>query len=684
MYKLISGWSLVLIVALALLGWLLTAAAQTGADRKVAEAEAKKIEPKGVEASRSPEGLPDLLSTSSVSFQQDGREVRAVGIHPQLKSSPNYIKGLRFSRMLGALAERETPVEKDLPRVIDGIRRNPDGSVWLRFRVMVTTPDFRKRCRDAVLAEERELLAEERLTQDDIRIEPWPLKHCVITAQDAFSKEIIAVSQTGTLTGTRQEFSFTMSYSPQELDKVLRLIRSGELEFVYTYSYVGASEHVGRVDLKGVKHAKLIASQKLRSEQVEGKEPIFQAEANEAVRHLYVSVEITMRATHRDLIALLSQSNLFHKLFTDDGQITLKDLKEGDEKTALQLAAYLKPHLEQIREAFGGEKSGITIHEDKVGEGTKSESGVQAGIGLPLPLPIPLSLSFGGGDSSSTTKTKEVIDRVEQVTGSKWAYDKATERWRPHSIKKCKFQSGADQVLIDEKTTVFLSVGAENRYLEDTPIPVTFTTKAAGVKSFVAGGSSGLGPYEGVPLGSGGPFFGAKPPKGFVFVEPPNRFPNADWVPVHLRGALMPDMRGQLLGGAPDEASVGLVKPGGKLVVQGTTIDGRNFSIPGKDRQSVRVGDGYLLSLNVIKNWGDTKQPEGTECGPIGQPKIHNNVNGRPAWTTEWYPVPATNLTPAFDKSLAGTQEIPPQTLSLNSASTNPRHVMCRWIIRVE
>src|SRR5262249_21605544 len=149
-----------------------------------------------------------------------------------------------------------------------------DGSVWLRFRVMVTTPDFRKRCRDAVLAEERELLKEERLTQDDIRIEPWPLKHCVITAQDAFSKEILAVSQTGTLTGSKDEFSFTMLFSPQELARVLGLIRSGELEFVYTYSYVGATEYVGSVDLKGVKNAKLIASQKLRSEQVDGKKPI--------------------------------------------------------------------------------------------------------------------------------------------------------------------------------------------------------------------------------------------------------------------------------------------------------------------------------------------------------------------------------------------------------------------------
>src|SRR5262249_33455710 len=163
-------------------------------------------------------------------------------------------------------------------------------------------------------------------------------------------------------------------------------------------------------------------------------EPIFQGEANDAIRHVYVSVHKTVRATHKDLIPLLDQSTLFQKLFTDDGHINLKDLKEGDEKTAAMLTAYLKPHLETIRESFGGEKSEITIHEDRVGKGEKGWWNLTGETGATIPIKmVQLSMSMGGGLGKDTTKTKEVLDRIEKATGSKWGYDKVTERFRPHS-----------------------------------------------------------------------------------------------------------------------------------------------------------------------------------------------------------------------------------------------------------
>src|SRR5262249_38418745 len=150
------------------------------------------------------------------------------------------------------------------------------------------------------------------------------------------------------------------------------------------------------------------------------------------------------------------------------------------------------------------------------------------------------------------------------ATGSRWEKEKDSEIYRPHSIKKLKFQSGADQVLIDEKTTVFLSVGAENRYLEETPIPVTFTTKSAKV---TPNAGWNLGPYEGVPIGVTLPFFGAKLPKGYVWLDGQSNFPNAEWVPVHLRGTKVPDMRGMLFAGTT-APRVGLRVDAGKLPLQ--------------------------------------------------------------------------------------------------------------------
>jgi hypothetical protein len=139
--------------------------------------------------------------------------------------------GLRFHRPLFALAERDIPFEKGLPSVIDFIRREPNGLVWVRFRVIVSAPEFLTQCRDAVLSQERELLAKTHLTQDDIDPQPWPMLHCVISIRDAVSKEILGVSQTDTLTGSN-EFSFTEAFSQEGFRKLLSLIHSGDLDFV--------------------------------------------------------------------------------------------------------------------------------------------------------------------------------------------------------------------------------------------------------------------------------------------------------------------------------------------------------------------------------------------------------------------------------------------------------------------
>jgi hypothetical protein len=662
---------LALVALLPLVGWLVLASAHDGPVSRGADP--KKAEPdKGGPGNRHhDDAAPDKRASSDVQFlTPDGRELRVVLIHPQNKAAANYVPGLRFHRPLGALAERDKPID-GFPPIVDAVRREPDGTTLLKFRVIVSTPALRKMCRDAVLDKERAVLAQEKLTQDDIVIEPWPLKHCVITALDTFSNEVLGVSQTNTLTGVKDEFTFTMPFAPDELRKVLDLIHSGDLAFVYSYSYVGSTVYGGSVDLKAVKNAKLIASQTLRSEQREGKEPILQAEASEAVRHVYASVQKTMRASHKDLIPLLDAPNLLQKLFADDGQITFKDLKEGDEKTAAMLAAYLKPLLEQVRESFGKEQSEMTIHEDKAA--TTLGGGANTQVGVKIPLPIPISLSMGA--SLSGSKSKDVLDRIQHTTGSKWTYDKATERFRPHAIQKLRFQDGADQVLIDEKTTVFLAVGSENRYLEETPIPVTFTAKAAALKTSVAPGGA-LGPYEGVPLGAMISFFGSQLPKGYVWADGQASWPNADWVPVHLRGAKVPDMREHFVGGAKDEAKVGGIFDKGQVTVQPFKIAGSSFAVPMKPARL--AGDGFIFRWENANSF-EPGTPEPAKKLPAW---VEVKVGGSGAFM-RLAPVRAFFDTPqglvSGEHSVKGLQSEP-----LNSAASNPRHVMCRWIIRVE
>ena len=385
---------------LALMGCLLFASAQDGPDKQGNGLgnQDGKVNP---EASRFDNNVyPDLRSPSAIRIKRDGHEIRVVGISHQSPTAAHHVNGLRFHKILGALVERDIPVEKGLPPIIEHIRREPDGSVWLSFTVLVTTPEFQKRCRDAVCAQERQEMKAEKLTADDITVKPWPLIHCVITMQDSSNGEILGVAQTGSLVGIENEFTYKMQLSHDDLPKILELIKKGEAEFVYTYSYVGSTSYSGSVNLRGAKNAKLMVRDKLRADQLNGRAPIFQAEANDAVRFLNLSVQKIVRASHKDLLPLLDQPILYQKLFTSDGEITFADLRSGNGATEAMLVAYLKPHLEQIRESFGDEKSDITIHEGKVGQGEIERDGVNVGIGLPLPI----GLSIGGNHSRNTTK----------------------------------------------------------------------------------------------------------------------------------------------------------------------------------------------------------------------------------------------------------------------------------------
>jgi hypothetical protein len=55
---------------------------------------------------------------------------------------------------------------------------------------------------------------------------------------------------------------------------------------------------------------------------------------------------------------------------------------------------------------------------------------------------------------------------------------------------------------------------------------------------------------EGIPLGMVLPFFGKTVPNGFVLANGEAKWPDEDWVPDHLRGAKVPDLHGQMLGGS--------------------------------------------------------------------------------------------------------------------------------------
>jgi hypothetical protein len=180
-----------------------------------------------------------------------------------------------------------------------------------------------------------------------------------------------------------------------------------------------------------------------------------------------------------------------------------------------------------------------------------------------------------------------------------------------------------------------------------------------------------------VPIGAMVPFFAEKLPKGYVWADGKSNFPDAAWVPVHLRGTKIPDMAGQLVGGTNDEANIGLVYDKGLLKVPGVTIRGSSFQLPATKSEVTQIAAGQ----GSHKEGGFVAVPTRNDNYPPNKGGIFwgsgfgvQKIDGAPATYNSF-----KNSEP-----LAGGQEIPAVQLRLNTPETNPRHIMCRWIIRVE
>src|SRR5262249_8767208 len=154
---------------------------------------------------------------------------------------------------------------------------------------------------------------------------------------------------------------------------------------------------------------------------------------------------------------------------------------------------------------------------------------------------------------------------------------------------------------------------------------------------------------------------------GYVLADGRARFPNAEWVPVHLRGAPVPDMREHLAGGAPSGDKVGAVFKSGPVVVPGFTVAGGNFTPPaGQPAGAPREAD------PLHPHAGGANAQAGRHFGGA-RPELWGVRTQNPGLTSGWNTIPPDRLRAVRGgHAIQGQQAVPAQTLSMDSARSNP------------
>jgi hypothetical protein len=200
------------------------------------------------------------------------------------------------------------------------------------------------------------------------------------------------------------------------------------------------------------------------------------------------------------------------------------------------------------------------------------------------------------------------------------------------------------------------------------------------------------------PRGAILPYFGDQlPGPNYVWADGTTPWPSDPWVPEPLRGVPVPDMSGYFLGGTSNLALVGRPWNEGRLTVPEITIRAESFNLPQPKEQ---LGEPFAQNdLFVLRWWAGGVPPLG--IGAFGNPEA-SPVPGSQNPADLLYPVRMTRsdrggtnpgcsydpvrLYGAVPKSvgLSGSQTVAAVRLMLDGPESNPRHVMCRWIIRVK
>lgn len=193
-----------------------------------------------------------------------------------------------------------------------------------------------------------------------------------------------------------------------------------------------------------------------------------------------------------------------------------------------------------------------------------------------------------------------------------------------------------------------------------------------------------------IPVGAMIPYFGKRLPEGFVWADgcPDSADGDrgeCDW-PDELYGEGVPSMADMLLGGTDTPEEVGSVWNSGKVQTPQYVVDGNSFRLPDVRNQDGSIKpppDSWFL---MFEKRGNTKK--------VSDAQFHDklksftrDIKGRNSTEVRMKLVEAQgkyDRTTYPETKMQGGKTLPKQDLRFDTAASNPRHVRCRWIIRIK
>jgi hypothetical protein len=535
-------------------------------------------------------------------------------------------RALYFHSPLFAIQQPPTPLN-GYPSIVWSADPTASGGARLVFRFVISTDELRRDGRDEIVERHAQDVQGGQL--DKVVVSRFPLTHLVVDCRERYAGPILASGQTSSLINNGDAVEVALDFAPEQLATFFERADTGGVEFGFRYTFENRQEQRSSESIKAYASFGTKVRSLLTSEQRESSAPIFNRQRVEVSRELSAHVIREVRSQNPDHMPTSMQDKIMSELFVLDKEQLFSAL-DTDKALRDAVYEYLKPLVQELRST-----------------NTRTNAG------------------SGSGDNSVSLALKQVFDiglsgknSYSNQYGVTFVQDETSKWYRLHSIKVYRFAGASAVNSLDASTVYYVSVGSSQDYVEDTPIPSTFTLK---VVSDHLKSSLGLPFYAGVPLGTVLPFVGERIPDGYVELDGKSVWPREPWVPNKLQGKDLPNLSGRsLVGGDANSA--------GDTIVRKTELPIPGLRLPDlQQKRTNRVF--YSVPSGFGGSWGS------------GQPSVLVSKNVAPN-EGALSNAGGDSFVAVLESVSSGSATIP-TSIPLEDAYILPNSMVVRWIMRV-
>lgn len=373
-----------------------------------------------------------------------------------------------------ALIPRDKPLPGFPVWVQDAVQRDDQTVIEVRFRL--SSPALRRACEAKLLGDMRDFFDRERLRLKvpalKVEVQKVPAKELFIAVQDR-ATNITLAHDTQHIANLGDEVLMSFPFKPEALALFLRCHKEGKLQFKPYYTMradqiVTGEKQTDITYALGLRVKQLLDSRqrtKLSHDAPNTIYPILQDHVHRITRQVTMDIRSKIVADDPMILTFLhNDTMLVASCFEPANTLSYADFRKAfPAYTEEMLAEYLKP--------YGVTKYSGEARESTEGKQHSKENTGSTGGGFGLRLSIgPLSLGVGG----QTESAERILDTIYNATGIRLVQGETKTYYEPSEVKVYRLAEGFETKDLKQASSVTLSKGPLNSYLEESPFPETY------------------------------------------------------------------------------------------------------------------------------------------------------------------------------------------------------------------